>query len=215
MPAGFFAISVVDHGRSVSGAAWSVKGCCLINFSARLRSTPYITAAVWSTAMKDKTCIGLCGCSLSSEKYNTAARVKVGTNRHFLFVVNITCPYMPITTDGKAPDLSQLKVPIIKAMEKAVRQAKRTKPADGDRRVSQKSVILGSLDDAIAKASGNGLCRYSLRQLYYAVRPVLLDAFDAEPQYNTFSRIVGEHEAELGGPAQLSAGKRTLDELNV
>ena len=46
----------------------------------------------------------------------------------YCVVVNITTPYMPITSDGKAPDLSKITRALKDAVEKAIRAAKRKLP---------------------------------------------------------------------------------------
>ena len=159
-----------------------------------------ITSDVWFTPMQDRSYLGLCGCNLSSEQENTALSVKVGRQRHFFFVVNVTSPYMPITTDGKAPDFGPIRTSLVQALEKVVKKAKRNNAGINGAAVTQKSVILDSLPNAILKVSGNGEHRYSLRQLFYAIRPALKDTYGAkfEPRYETFAQVVSDHEAERG-----------------
>lgn len=113
-------------------------------------------------------------------------------------VINVTTPYMPITTDGKEPDLQRYLTPLWNVMEKASRKAKRKDAAGSIARLSQKDVILTNMKASIAKASGEGKYRYSLRQLFYAVRPYLLEQLGKEPDYNYFAQIVTDIEAELG-----------------
>jgi hypothetical protein len=78
--------------------------------------------------------------------------------------INVTAPFMPITSDGKAPNLEPFVVEIAAAATKAVRKAHR--PAAGTR-VSQKDVVLDNLDDVIAEVSGDGRYRFTPRQLLY------------------------------------------------
>lgn len=157
-----------------------------------------ITADVWVVnSMNDKTCRGLAGCGLSSEKECTATPIKTGRNRHFRFLVNITTPYMPITTDGKEPDLGPIQDELSKVMEKAARRAKR-KRVGTSVQITKKEAILKALPDAIAKASGQGQYRYSLRRLFYAVRPSYLERLGEQPDYDYFSQVITEREAELG-----------------
>lgn len=133
--------------------------------------------------------VGLIGCGLSHI-------FEVG-RKPVRIVINVTTPYMPITTDGKEPDLQRYLGPLATVIEKAAKKAKR-KESSSVVRVSQKDVILDNMKDAIAKASGNAKFRYSLRQLFYAVRPYLLDRLGKEPDYNYFAQIVTDIEAELG-----------------
>jgi hypothetical protein len=58
----------------------------------------------------------LFGCNLGY-----AFRAKRG--RHFALLVNVQTMYMPITTDGKEPDLNEFWYPIKEALEKAIRTA--------------------------------------------------------------------------------------------
>ncbi|MFH1265136.1 MAG: hypothetical protein ABIK89_05370 [Planctomycetota bacterium] len=67
-----------------------------------------------------------------------------------------------------------------------------TKRASADR---HSTIHRGSL---IAKASGEGRHRYSLRRLFYNVRPDFLKVFAREPSYDTFCQIITDQEADLG-----------------
>ena len=155
-----------------------------------------ITGDVCTTLMKDRTYLGLIGCGLSNERENIATPVKVVRNRHFRFVVNVIAPYLPITTDGKEPDLTCIRDELAKVLAKAAARAKR-KPS-GAAGVSKKQVIIEALPAAIDKAGQGGRLRYSLRRLFYAVRPRFLEVFGEEPNYDTFSQAITAHEAELG-----------------
>src|SRR5581483_9991257 len=114
--------------------------------------------------------------------------------------LNVQTPYMPITTDGKAPDFSRLEPSVVDLVRKVTGKAKREVRGIGPsgRPETQKDIIVGALPEAIAKASGNGKFRCSLRQLFYAVRPELITRFGREPDYNTFTRVITEHEATTG-----------------
>lgn len=111
--------------------------------------------------------------------------------------VNITTPYMPITTDGKEPDLCRYLTPLMDAIEGAARRSRRLVPSGGKSQ-SQKTIILEHIEEAVTKASGNGEYRYSLRQLFYAVRPHMLEAIGKEPGYDYFASVITEFEAVYG-----------------
>ena len=114
-----------------------------------------ITAEIHvSRCMKDKGAYGLMGCGLSNEHHNTACPVKAGRGREYSLVVNVTTPYMPITTDGKAPDLSVIERAIRQAIEKAIRRAKRKNGNGNGRQTTQAAIITKALPAAIDKASG-------------------------------------------------------------
>jgi hypothetical protein len=105
-----------------------------------------------------------------------------------------------LTTDGKEPDLEPLREQILDALEKAARRASDAYRAAKGRRHgrNKKQVILDSLDEAIRKISGRGRHRYSLRQLFYAIRPLLIREFGEEPKYGTFSKVIKEYEDSIG-----------------
>jgi hypothetical protein len=134
--------------------------------------------------------LGIIGCGLRH-------LVDVGRKPITLFC-NITTPYMPVTTDGKEPDLHRYLQPLYQAISKAAKKAKRQSAQVSGRRLTQREVIEGNLRDAIGKASGNHKYRYSLRQLFYAVRPYMLQAFEKEPDYNYFAQVITDIEAGAG-----------------
>lgn len=113
-------------------------------------------------------------------------------------ICNITTPYMPVTTDGKEPDLHRYLQPLYAAISKAAKKAKRQSAQVNGQRTTQREVIEGSLTEAIKKASGNQKYRYSLRQLFYAVRPYMLQVFGKEPDYNYFAQVITDIEAGAG-----------------
>lgn len=110
--------------------------------------------------------------------------------------INVQIPYMPVTNDGKEPDLGPLAAVICRAFERACRKAKAppVRSPGGGRPASKRDAIAAALGAAIAKASGGGKYRYSLRQLYYAVRPVVGTDLD----YGYFSSVVTDIESERG-----------------
>ncbi len=153
--------------------------------SVSVNRTP-ITADVHLSRVKGGK-LAIFGCGLSHP-------LNTGT-QPLSFTVNILTPCMPIVSESKAPNLLALWFEGLgTVIEKAARKVKRVRVS----RITEKDIILDSLDDAIAKASGEGKYRYSLRQLYYAVRPEILDTLSKEPNYNYFSAVITNYEAELG-----------------
>jgi hypothetical protein len=53
---------------------------------------------------------------------------KVGNKASFDIQLNITAPYLPITSDGKSPDLSPFADEIVEAVQKAISRARRAMP---------------------------------------------------------------------------------------
>ena len=84
-----------------------------------------------------------------------------------------------------------------KAIEKAIRCAKHRQPGAA-RNATQTAIIKAALPDAIEKASGQGQFRYSLRQLFYAVRPRVLETLKEELKYKHFTKVVTKHESSQG-----------------
>lgn len=129
-------------------------------------------------------------------------RFTVGQKRggEFSLVVNVITPFVPLTSSGKEPDLTPMRDEILEACERAVRIAKRKnpKPADGTAGISQKSVILQRLEAMAEKLSGGGVYLFSLRQLFYAIRPFLIPVTGREPEYGWFCKVIGEYEDEHG-----------------
>lgn len=124
--------------------------------------------------------------------------IKTG-RRPMTYLVNVQTPYMPITTDGKEPNLKPIVSPIMSCIQKAARRAQRaTKSASGES-TSKKDIIIGAIPAAIKKASDNGRYRFSLRQLFYAVRPIFQqETGGEEPDYNHFASVVTDYEARIG-----------------
>ncbi|EAY31281.1 hypothetical protein [Microscilla marina] len=121
--------------------------------------------------------------------------------------LNITTPYMPIVSNGKEPDLSVLEEAIVQTIEKTVHQLRRKlvardkedAPASQQAKPpSQKKVVLQNLTAAIDKASGQGQYRYSLRQLYYVLRPFVMEATRRELKYQNFNTIITDYEFDTG-----------------
>jgi hypothetical protein len=137
---------------------------------------------------RDKRDIDAFGCGLS----NTIAQAP--KEAQFDILLNITTPYMPITSDGKEPNLEPFLGEIAAATEKAVKKAHRPNAGDG----SQKDVVLENLDAVIANVSGDGEFRFAIRQLFYAFRPIVREARDAELKLSNFTSIITDFESEHG-----------------
>lgn len=112
--------------------------------------------------------------------------------------INVMTPYMPITSHGKAPDLLRVIEPLAEAVETAIKRAKSGRRTAAPRRQSQKEIVFANLDAARRKASQNGRYRFSQRQLFYALRPTLIELTGKEPEYDTITRILTDYENEFG-----------------
>jgi len=110
--------------------------------------------------------------------------------------LNITAPYVPITTEGKEPDLARFKDAILAALSGAIKRAHRNLPKK--RSISQKDAVIANLDEAIAKTSGDGQYRFEQRQLLYALRPIIMREMGEELKTSNFNGIITNYEAEHG-----------------
>ncbi len=115
-------------------------------------------------------------------------------------LLNIQTPFIPRTDDGKNPNVRVVRAVVQKCVELAVRRAKRKSGGvrRGAHRVTQASVIEDALPAAIEKASGGGVHRFSVRQLYYLVRPRVNLSLGEVPTHAYFAKTLGDIEARQG-----------------
>jgi hypothetical protein len=121
---------------------------------------------------------------------------KVPKKGDWFICLNIIVPHMPITSDGKTPDLEHFCLEICEAIASAIRRAKSGATCDG--KPTHKSIFLNHLDEAIATASGAGKYRFSLRQLFYALRPFIIAEHGREPKYGNFNSVITDFENRNG-----------------
>jgi hypothetical protein len=69
--------------------------------------------------------------------------------------LSVLAPAVPLTSDGKAPDLSSAEDDIVEAVAKVVKKVRKMTPA-GAGKADQVTVILATIKSAAAKASGGG-----------------------------------------------------------
>ncbi|KJD42489.1 hypothetical protein QD47_27955 [Paenibacillus terrae] len=149
-----------------------------------MNKSPTTGQMSWYRGKQEQT---ISGCGLFEDIKMKPARV----------VVNMITPYMPIISDGKAPDLRPMKETIVAVIQKAAKRAKKHIPPT-DKKKSQKVIILSHLQVAIDKASGNGKYPFSLRQLYYAIRPYINSELGRQLEYGNFCGIITNYENECG-----------------
>ena len=138
-------------------------------------------------ATRDKRDIDIYGCGLAN------AVAQMPKDKNFIIRLNITTPYMPITSDGKEPDLDPFLDQIQVAVQKVVRKAHRPNAGNGK---GQKEIVLENLDAAIAKAGGGYI--FAQRQVHYVLRPVVMEATGEELKRGHFAAIITEYENEHG-----------------
>ena len=140
-------------------------------------------------ARRDERDIDIDGCGL----YHTVAKAK--KTEHFDIWLNITTPYMPLLSNGKAPNLKPFIDEITAAVTRVVRKAHRPKTGD---KVTQKSIVLDNLDDVIAENSGDGAYRFNERQVFYGLRPIIRAEIGEELKIGNFKSIIDDYEEEHG-----------------
>ena len=64
--------------------------------------------------------------------------------------------------------------------------------------MSQKDVVLDNLDDAIADVSGDGEYPVQRAQLFYALRPIVMEETGQELKIGNFTDIITDYENEHG-----------------
>jgi hypothetical protein len=140
-------------------------------------------------AERDGRDIDFFGCGLA---HNITEAPK---DKQFKIWINVITPYMPITSDGKAPDLEPFLAQIKAAVTKVIRKS--TRPGATSER-SQKDVILDHLDEVVASVSGDGEYRFNERQLFYALRPIVMKETGDELNINNFKKVITDYESERG-----------------
>jgi hypothetical protein len=141
-------------------------------------------------AAREKRDIDAFGCGLA----HTVAQMPI--EAHFNIVLNIISPYVPITSDGKAPNLWPFLDVIATVVQKVVRKARR--PTSGTGHTSIKDIVLDNLDAAIADVSGDGEFRFNQRQVLYVLRKIVNDETGKVLTTGNFNSIITEYEDEHG-----------------
>ena len=126
------------------------------------------------------------------DHFTTGAPRKGG----YFIVVNVITPYCPITSDGKAPDLSAFGDQVMDAVASAMNKAHREAPKDN--KLSQKDVVLNNLDAVVAEVGGNGEHRFNQRQVLYRIRKIVRADTGQELQTANFNAIITDYEEENG-----------------
>jgi hypothetical protein len=121
---------------------------------------------------------------------------KVG-KRPALIVVNLETPYVPLTTDGKTPDLGQIDMAIKTTVEKAIGSAKRYRKAPDGGKQLLRDMIIDVIPEGAQKAGG-GQFRFAQRQLFYAVRDMISRAENTEIKWEYFCSVVTDYENVSG-----------------
>ena len=168
--------------------AWAYKEGKDIDLTMLVNRTP-VTGDINGYRAADK-CICITGCGLH-HSFNHPPRKGA-----YRIVINILTPHCPITSDGKAPNLEPFVNEIGDALGRATKKAQRAAPKE--KNLSQKNVVLKYLKRAVAAASGNDKYRFNERQLFYQIRPIVLDETGQSLLIGHFKGIITDYENEHG-----------------
>ena len=136
---------------------------------------------------KDKSDLDMFGCGLAHNIGKTAHK---GVVLH----LNVMTPYMPITSDGKEPNLKPFLSAICAAAGQAIRKMRRPPRVAS----TQKDVVLANLAAAINEVSEGGKYRFNERNLFYRLRPIVQEELDQELKIGNFKSIIDDYENEHG-----------------
>jgi hypothetical protein len=128
--------------------------------------------------------------------------------------INITTPFCPITSDGKAPDLDPFSTAIILATTTATRKAQRAAP--DERKASMKDVVYENMMAVVDDVSGGGEDDFNLRQILYRMRPLVKEATDQE--LKRLGRRLNSADFEAGVPLNAERSwksARLLDRMST
>ena len=112
--------------------------------------------------------------------------------------LNVTTPYMPITSDGKAPNLLPFFDQIAEVIEKATKRAKRGRRAKQPKKVTQKDAVFYLVEEGRKEASGEGRYRFGQRSLYYKIRDQVAQVTGRPLDYKYFEQLITEYENIFG-----------------
>jgi hypothetical protein len=131
--------------------------------------------------------------------YGCGLVLDVKSSRPAQLVINLTTPYMPITSDGKSPNFSPMNELIQKCLNASMNKTKKIDILlNNNNAKNEREIVFNNMYSAIRKASGDNQYRFSQRQLYYAIRPYVMTALDKQTDYNYFCRLLTEYENEYG-----------------
>jgi hypothetical protein len=120
-----------------------------------------------------------------------------GNHKPFELWFNVDTPYMPIVTDGKAPDFRPFGDLIKLVTQKAAKKIAREKDRPRDKELTQKDAIF-RLVAPCAQLAGGGKHRFQQRTLFYKVRTPFMDHFGYAPEYKYFCEVITEYENIFG-----------------
>ena len=191
MPVARELLSSARSSRWPKSRSWSRRGRRRrtgrdTNLTVCVNRTP-ITGEI--KAARDKRDIDAFGCGL---RHTIAQAPK---DAQFAIWLNIMTPYMPITSDGKAPDLEPFLDEISDAVGQGGAQGAPPECGSGSRRRTSCSTISMRPSPTSAATANSASMQ---RQLFYALRPIVMDETGEELKIGNFTGIITDYEAEHG-----------------
>jgi hypothetical protein len=129
---------------------------------------------------------------------------KVGTSVPTRLCINVQTPAVPLTNDGKSPDLFPLRGSLQEALTKALRAARLAGP---DKKTIKDSVY-DNIPAGIEARSEGGLYLVTQRGLYYAIRDEVRKETGFELKFDTFTPYLTDYENENGAIPELTRDPR-------
>ncbi len=110
--------------------------------------------------------------------------------------INLTAPFVPVTTDGKEPNLELFADEIVGAVSLAIKRAQKAAPkATG---VTAKEAVWSLLHNAVFKGTDGGRLTMGKRQVMYRIRQPVYDITGKELTTKNFDNILTQYENEHG-----------------
>jgi hypothetical protein len=130
--------------------------------------------------------------------YAPGLRLDVKTGKTGIWLhVNIMIPYMPVTSDGKAPALGMFREHFRSVIEQVARRARKLQ--SGVEKPDIKGVVFRHMEEQIQIVSDHRRYRFNWRQVFYRIRPIVKGALGEELDWGYFSQtLVTAYEEEHG-----------------
>jgi hypothetical protein len=168
--------------------AWARPSAGEFAVSAFVNRTPITGQMSIYKSVKKEIVINGCGCC---EWFG-------GNHKPFELWFNVGTPYMPIVTDGKAPNFGPFGNLIKEAAQKAARKIGREQDRPKDKKVTIKEVVFRLVPPAVARISEGGRLQFNQRNLYYNIRPMFMVRMGCGLNYSTFADYLTDYENEFG-----------------
>jgi hypothetical protein len=111
---------------------------------------------------------------------------------------NLTAPFVPITTDGKEPDLSLFADEIVGAVSLAIKRAHKAAPKANGSGITTRDAVWENMQRVVDEATDGGRLLASQRQCMYGMRPISRQITGKDLADKYFNSILTDYENEHG-----------------